>query len=58
MDKLQYMIDRVFGDIDRSPAHQALDDAAVRREQEFAERTRKLNALRAARLAKARSAMR
>lgn len=58
MDKLQDMIERVFRDIDHSPSHQPLDDAAVRREKEFAEGTQKLNALRAARLAKAKPAVR
>ena len=55
MDKLQDMIDRVFGDVDHKPEQQPLSDAAVRREEAFAEGARKLEALRAARMAKADS---
>jgi hypothetical protein len=55
MDKLQDVIDRVFGDIDHKPEQQPLSDAAVNREQAFAEDARKLEALRAARMAKAES---
>jgi hypothetical protein len=55
MDKLQDTIERVFGDLDHKPASQPLCDAALQRERAFAEGTRKLEALRAARLAKAGS---
>jgi hypothetical protein len=55
MGKLQDTIDRVFGDVHHKPASQPLNDAAVRREDAFAEGVRKLEALRAARLAKAQS---
>ena len=55
MDKLQDMIDRVFGDVDHKPEQQTLSDAAVQREQAFAQGARKLEALRAARMAKAES---
>ena len=55
MDKLQDMIDRVFGDVDNKPEQQPLSDAALQREQAFAEGARKLEALRAARMAKAES---
>lgn len=55
MDKLQDMIDRVFGDVDHKPEPQPVSGAAVERDQAFAERARKLEALRAARLGKARS---
>jgi hypothetical protein len=55
MDKLQEMIDRVFGDVDQKPEQQPLSDAATQREQAFAEGARKLEALRAARMAKAES---
>ena len=55
MDKLQEMIDRVFGDVDHKPEPQPLCDAATQREQAFAEGARKLEALRAARMAKAES---
>jgi hypothetical protein len=49
------MIDRVFGDVDHKPEQQPLSDAAAQREQAFTEGTRKLEALRAARMAKAES---
>jgi hypothetical protein len=55
MDKLQDMIDRVFGDVDHKPEPQPISSAAAERDQVFAEGTRKLEALRAARLGKARS---
>ena len=55
MDKLQDMIDRVFGDVDHKPEQQSLSDAVVHRDQTFAESARKLEALRAARMAKAES---
>ena len=55
MDKLQDMIDRVFGDVDHKPADQPLSASAVMRERAFEEGARKLEALRAARLAKAQS---
>ena len=55
MDKLQDMIDRVFGNIDHNPEKQPLSDAVIQREQVFAEEARKLEALRAARLGKAAS---
>jgi hypothetical protein len=55
MDKLQETIDRVFGDVSHKPETPPLSDAAVRRDQALAEGTRKLEALRAARLGKAQS---
>lgn len=55
MEKLQDTIDRVFGDVDHRPTPQPLGDAALQRERAFAEGARKLEELRAARLAKARS---
>ena len=55
MDKLQDLIDRVFGDVDHKPEQQPLSDAAVQREQAFVEDARKLEALRAARMARAES---
>jgi len=51
MDKLQDVIDRVFGDVDQRPETQPISGAAVQRDQAFAEGTRKLEALRRARLA-------
>jgi hypothetical protein len=51
MDKLQDMIDRVFGDVDHKPEPQPISGAAVERDQAFAERARKIEALRRARLA-------
>jgi hypothetical protein len=51
MDKLQDMIDRVFGDVGRGPETQPLNDAAVRRDQAAADGIRKLETLRRARLA-------
>jgi hypothetical protein len=55
MDKLQEAIERVFGDLEHKPASQPRSEAAVMRERAFAEGARKLEALRAARLAKAHS---
>jgi len=55
MYKLQDIVDRVFGDVDHKPEPQCISDAAVQRDQAFAEGARKLEALRAARLGKARS---
>ena len=55
MDKLQEMIDRVFGDVDHKPETQPLSETALSRDQAFAESAHKLEALRAARLEKARS---
>jgi hypothetical protein len=55
MEKLQDMIDAVFGDIDQKPTAQSLSEVAIERERAFAESTRKLETLRAARLAKAHS---
>jgi hypothetical protein len=55
MDKLQDMIDAVFGDIDHKPAAQSLSEVAIERERAFAESARKLEALRTARMAKAKS---
>ena len=51
MDKLQEMIDRVFGDVDHKPETHPVSDAGVQRDQAFAEGARKLEALRRARLA-------
>jgi hypothetical protein len=53
MDKLQDIIDRVFGDVEHKPEQQPLSDAALQREHAFVEGSRKLEALRAARMAKA-----
>jgi hypothetical protein len=55
MDKLHDMIDRVFGDIEHKPETQPISSTAAKRDQAFAEGARKLEALRAARLGKARS---
>lgn len=55
MDKLQDLIDRVFGDVEHKPEQQPLGDAALQREHAFAEGSRKLGALRVARMAKAGS---
>ena len=55
MEKLQDMIDTVFGDIDQKPAAQSLSEVAIERERAFAESARKLEVLRAARMAKAES---
>jgi hypothetical protein len=55
MDKLQDMIDRVFRDVDHKPEQQPLGDAVLQREHAFVEGSRKLEALRAARMAKADS---
>ena len=55
MDKWQDIVGRVFGDVDHKPEPQPISDAAVQRDQAFAEGARKLEALRAARLGKARS---
>ena len=55
MEKLQDMIDTVFGDIAHKPPAQSLNEGAVERERAFAESARKLETLRAARLAKAQS---
>jgi len=53
MDKLQEMIDRVFGDVDQKPEQQPLSDAALERKHAFVEGSRNLEALRAVRMAKA-----
>lgn len=55
MDKLQDAIDRVFSDVAHKPADQPLSETAVIRERAFAGGARKLEALRAARLAKEQS---
>ena len=55
MDKLQDMIDRVFGDVEHKPEPHPISGPAVERDQAFAEGARKLEALRAARLGTARS---
>jgi hypothetical protein len=55
MEKLQDMIDTVFGDIDQKPAAQSLSEVAIERERAFAESASKIEALRAARMAKAES---
>lgn len=55
MDKLQDVVDRIFGDVAHKPAEHPLSNTAARRDAAFAEDARKLEALRAARLAKSQS---
>ena len=50
MEKLQDMIDAVFGNIDHHPTTHSLNEAAVERERAFAERARKIQKLKEARL--------
>jgi hypothetical protein len=50
MQKLQDMIDTVLGDINSKPMPQPKDHSTLERERAFAERARKLQMLREARL--------
>ena len=50
MQKLQDMIDTVLGDINPEPTPQPKDPSTLERERSFAERARKLQMLREARL--------
>jgi hypothetical protein len=50
MQKLQDMIDTVLGDINSKPMPQPKDPSTLERERSFAERARKLQMLREARL--------
>jgi hypothetical protein len=50
MQKLQDMIDTVMGDVNSKPAPQPKDSSTLERERSFAERARKLQMLRDARL--------
>jgi hypothetical protein len=50
MQKLQDIVDTVLGDIDSKPTAQPKDHATLERERVFAERARKLQVLRKARL--------
>ena len=52
MDKMQEMIDKVFGQLDAQRGPQQPSELTVAREQELAERTKKVEALRKARLAR------